>query len=383
MKIFARKSLLILSLVSSFALANFAPVFAIPDRSRSRNSSFERGASSWHNLSLSQLSGALQGGSIQANGRSYTWKAGDTPDLILKLGDLEDSLAPHKFQLGQIWTISGDRPSELSLASMPLLSNLTLKELIHTVPNLGKYQPEQVKPIAALLSKKGISQVGYRGGVNSLSQLVQDNGIGNLKLSDINISKYSLASIPNTASVKVQNIPGWQNSVAASIPGLSKVPLSMMPNSLAPASGIVGRIDSVWGSSESNRTRTVSGSNRVGYHYPCKTKCAHIELNNLESEGKALSDGNFKGLSWISGKYQKVKGGSGCLKGKEPTGRHPFGKAFKVVVWDTDETKDTVDTAIFFRFKIFCGKSPYIIGPFPFLSYRVEDPIFLGGSIDN
>jgi hypothetical protein len=378
MKIFDRKSLLIFSLVSSFALVNFAPVFAIPDRSRSRNSSFERGASSWHNLSLSQLSGALQGGEIEANGRSYTWKAGDTPDLILKLGDLEDSFAPQKFQLGQIWKISGDRPSNLSLASMPLLSNLTLKELVHTVPNLGKYPPEQVKPIAALLNRKEI-QVGN---VNSLSQLVRSNSIGNLNLSDLNSSKYSLASIPNIALVKVQNIPGWQNSIVASIPGLSKVPLSMMPNSLAAASGIVGRIDSVWGSSESNRTRTVSGSNRVGYHYPCKKKCAHIELNNLESEGKAVYDGNFKGLSWISGKYQKVKGGSGCLKGSEPTGRHPFGKAFKVVVWDTDETKDTVDTAIFFRFKIFCGKSPYIIGPFPFVSYRVGDPIFLGGSIE-
>jgi hypothetical protein len=75
---------------------------------------------------------------------------------------------------------------------------------------------------------------------------------------------------------------------------------------------------------------------------------------------------------------QKVSGGSGCLKGKEPTGRHPFGKAFKVVVWEPTESDDTVDTKLFFRFKTFCGKSPYVLGPFPFLKYKVNDFIYLG-----
>ena len=78
-----------------------------------------------------------------------------------------------------------------------------------------------------------------------------------------------------------------------------------------------------------------------------------------------------------------MKGGHGALGalngGREPTGRHPFGSAFKVVVWEPDETADTVSTALFFRV---CGKfvgcSPYFIGPLPFFSYQRDDMIFVG-----
>jgi hypothetical protein len=66
------------------------------------------------------------------------------------------------------------------------------------------------------------------------------------------------------------------------------------------------------------------------------------------------------------------------LTGWEPTGRHPFGEAFKVVVMEPSETADTVDTALYFRFSLPCGNSPYIIGPVPFLSYSANSPIFVG-----
>ncbi len=81
-----------------------------------------------------------------------------------------------------------------------------------------------------------------------------------------------------------------------------------------------------------------------------------------------------------------VKGGQGLLGilncGKEPTGRNPFGSAFKVALWSVDETKDTAETAIFFRF---CkrgipdlGCTPYFIGPIPFLPVSREDWIIIG-----
>ena len=85
------------------------------------------------------------------------------------------------------------------------------------------------------------------------------------------------------------------------------------------------------------------------------------------------------GKQWISGKYQKVKGGSGILgelnDGLEPTGRHPFGKAFKVVVWEVTESEGSFETALFFRT---CGGgllgcSPYFIGPVPFLTFHETD----------
>jgi hypothetical protein len=87
-----------------------------------------------------------------------------------------------------------------------------------------------------------------------------------------------------------------------------------------------------------------------------------------------------------------VKGGEGFLAmvngGKEPTGRHPFGEAFKVAIWDVDETTGTVSTALFFRI---CqrggflvpdlGCTPYFIGPIPFMSYR-ETEFMLIGALD-
>jgi hypothetical protein len=94
-----------------------------------------------------------------------------------------------------------------------------------------------------------------------------------------------------------------------------------------------------------------------------------------------------EGKQWISGKYQEVEGGWGLLKavnnGREPTGRLPFGKAFKVVVMEPDETTDTVDTALYFRFCAWRkGCTPYFIGPIPFFSYKVNALMFIG-NLDN
>ena len=69
--------------------------------------------------------------------------------------------------------------------------------------------------------------------------------------------------------------------------------------------------------------------------------------------------------------------------GKEPTGRHPFGDAFKLVITDISEPQATATLAMFFRF---CGRNgpvdlgctPYFIGPMPFMTLKENDPIFLG-----
>lgn len=123
-------------------------------------------------------------------------------------------------------------------------------------------------------------------------------------------------------------------------------------------------------------------TNVQGFSVNCQDNdCAYIELDDLENSGRNVR-GSLEGKQWISGKYQEVEGGSGCLKGvnggKEPTGRLPFGNAFKVVVMEPDERTDTVDTALFFRFCSPCGCSPYFIGPVPFFTYRVNSPIFVG-----
>lgn len=141
------------------------------------------------------------------------------------------------------------------------------------------------------------------------------------------------------------------------------------------------RIDFVYGSAETQRNNTISGSYNEGFQVDCDESCAYIELDDLENTGRSVR-GNFEGQQWINGLYQDVDGGWGCLKwvngGREPTGRHPYGDNFKVVVTKTDESTDLVETSLYFRVCNFCGCTPYYIGPFQFLSYHVGDWIFMG-----
>ncbi|MFB2978430.1 hypothetical protein [Microseira sp. BLCC-F43] len=90
---------------------------------------------------------------------------------------------------------------------------------------------------------------------------------------------------------------------------------------------------------------------------------------------------------WM-GTSQLVRGGFGSLGqlngGKEPTGRHPFGDGFKVVVESVDEAKGTATLAMYFRI---CqrgmpdlGCSPYFLGPLPLMVVKEKQPIFVGNA---
>ena len=160
---------------------------------------------------------------------------------------------------------------------------------------------------------------------------------------------------------------------------MASVPFDQMPNPLS-FTGAIGQIDIVFGPAETQRQQTVSGSYAKGFQVPCEQDCGHIELTGLPE---------LQGKQWISGQFQSVEGGEGVLAaangGQEPTGRHPFGEAFKVVVWDVDESSGTVSTAMFFRmcqrggwFAPDLGCTPYFIGPVPFLTYRETEFLLLG-----
>ncbi|PSF31079.1 hypothetical protein C7H19_23425 [Aphanothece hegewaldii CCALA 016] len=175
------------------------------------------------------------------------------------------------------------------------------------------------------------------------------------------------------SSVPLENYKGWETQKLDQIPGLKKVPFSKMPSALVPEIAGIARIDALWGTEEAKRYRTITGSYQQGFQVPCNENCAYLELDDIEGTGRTIRS-EFEGKQWISGKYQKVNGGSGCLKmvngGKEPTGRHPFGKAFKVSLEDTSQSDDTAQTALYFRIKVKCGATPYFLGPFPFLKVQ-------------
>lgn len=340
----------------------------------------------WNRISLSQLPGISQSGAIDGSPYSQTlgydlsrtWTVGMTPDVYLKLGDISEALQTEKFSLQAIGDITSIEFNKIALSEFSLIEQQTLSHLAKVVPQLAQTAVKDIQPVAALLKTEGIEASNL-----TLAQVLTQYEVGNIKLGEIDLSKFSLTSIPNLEAVPIQDLTNWMNSFVKNIPELGQVPLGLMPNPLSEIGNLVMRIDAVYGTAENRRKNTISGSDVQGFSVPCtQTDCAYLELDDLENVG--VSDrSSSEGKQWISGKYQEVVGGSGILKavnnGREPTGRLPFGKAFKVVVMETDETTDTVDTALYFRFCAWkMGCTPYFIGPIPFFSYQVNALMFVG-----
>ncbi|MEA5527457.1 M23 family peptidase [Nodularia spumigena] len=358
----------------------------------------------WNRISLSQLPGIGQSGAIdgspysQALGYdlSRTWNVGMTPDQYLKLGDISEAFQAEEFSLQAIalrahpqaialrtWTETTDELdsidlNKIPLSEFPLIGEQTLSHLAEVVPELAQTSVKDITPVAKLLQSQGIAASNL-----TLAQVLTQYEVGQRKLEEIDLSQFAITAIPNVDAVQIKELSNWMNSFVKNIPGLGAVPLALMPNPITKIGNLVMRIDAVYGRAENRRNRTISGSDVQGFSVPCTQRdCAYLELDDLENAGRGERS-LLEGKQWISGKYQEVEGGWGILKavnnGREPTGRLPFGKAFKVVVMEPDETTDTVDTALFLRFCAWqMGCTPYFIGPIPFFSYKVNALMFVG-----
>ena len=309
---------------------------------------------------------------------SRQWQAGQSADSYLKLGDVQTSLYPQVFNLYTIAQLTDLDLKKVALSAVEMTTWQTIHDLVSAMPELGQYQVSAIKPIWALLNSKIAGTPGFNPNA-SLNDILQANpALENLSLGQLGkqLDHFTITDIPGLENAALQSFANWENSTIAGVPGLANVPLSQMPNPIN-TTGVVGSVDVVYGAAERNRTNTISGSYQEGFAVACEQNCAHIEMNGATE---------LNGKQWISGKYQKVRGGFGVLGaingGLEPTGRHPFGDVFKVAVWDVDESTGTVSTALFFRIckrkMIDLGCTPYFIGPIPFLNYQETALIFTG-----
>jgi hypothetical protein len=335
----------------------------------------------WSQISFSQLPPIVSSGEAQINGQIRTWQQGQTPDQYLSLGDIQE-LSPHLASLDYIFTnSSGLSLKSLSFNDFPLVGEQTIAHLAAIIPDLGITDVADIEPIANLVASNcepASLSATINQALNSCSPLA------NLPLNAADLSAFTLDSIPNLDLVPLGNFTNWHEQLISEIPGLRDLPLGFFRDPLNPTGDGVARIDAVWGPTEARRLRSVSGSDRIGFEHPCTGgNCSYIELDDLEAVGRTVR-GEFEGKSWIWGQ-QEVPGGHGCLAGVnggvEPTGRHPWGSGFKVVVEKPDEATDTVETALYFRYCSPCGCTPYYIGPVPFITYPVNSPIFLGASV--
>ncbi|NES21398.1 MAG: hypothetical protein F6K41_21330 [Symploca sp. SIO3E6] len=320
---------------------------------------------------------------------SYSWKAGQTADQYLQLGAFEKSF-PQSFQLQQYHletiaalsdtSLAGVRLSELELLEWQTIGDLVLGNV---VPGLANQRIADVPPIAELLEP----YIPLFGNNSTLGDVLQEYPeLKQLSLGDINLEAYDINSIPGLQVTPLEKFKNWENSLIEDVPGLKDVPWSklmdpelMDPELMDPEfmdpftlSGGIGKVDVVFGPKEAYRKRTISGSNNQGFQVPCnKSSCPHVEMTGLPT---------LRGRQWISGMAQMVKGGTGAFQGlMEPTGRHPFGSAFKVVLTNTDEAQAKADFGLYFRYCIpKVGCTPYNIGPFTWIPAHEKDWVVLG-----
>jgi hypothetical protein len=321
---------------------------------------------------------------------SRTWQVGMTPDQYLKLGDIAEALRADVFSVDAIGKIIGTDLKKAALSAFGLAGEQTIEHLVAIVPGLGELNVSDVQPVLELFSSATGLELdglnwgnigGINGGGGAIKDIIAGNeSLGKLKLGEIDLSQFAIGDIPGLDGVDLGQFQEWGNAFLSDVPGLNQVPLSEFPNPVAEVGNVVSRIDMIYSDAENKTKNTISGSSQVGFSVPCtEEKCAYIELDDLEDAGNAVKS-SFEGKQWVSGKYQEVDGGFGVLGnvngGKEPTGRHPFGDGFKMVIMEPDETTDTVDSAIFFRYcqrsPIDLGCTPYFIGPIPFFSYRTH-----------
>ncbi|MBE9137384.1 hypothetical protein IQ254_09210 [Nodosilinea sp. LEGE 07088] len=347
----------------------------------------------WSQLTFANLPPLLSGGAVDIPSDlvsslgydpSRIWQTGQSVAEVLKLGDFQTSLYPQLFNLQTLSQFAQIDLNQVALGALELVGWQRVEDLVAAIPGLGNLRLEQVPPLETLISEAlPVSSLqGLNGNDLTLANLLAEfPDLGQLSLGQLGeqINAFALTDIPGLTDISLQNFQDWGNSTISGVPGLTSVPLDQMPNPLSGV-GAIGQIDMVYGQAETQRQSTISGSKQAGFQVPCEESCAHVEFAGTPG---------LHGKQWISGQVQQVPGGEGFLSfangGQEPTGRHPFGDAFKVTLWDIDESSGTVSTALFFRM---CqrggflspdlGCTPYFIGPVPFMTYRETDFMLVG-----
>lgn len=333
---------------------------------------------------------------------SRAWDAGTPLANVLQLGDVSEAFGLEGLNLGQISGATALDLSKLSLSNLQLLQNQTIASLVKAIPGLGNLPLNQVKPLLDLVNLKIPTGVSWDFANRIIGAIAADNLLGSLSLNNLNLAQFSFTSIPGLDRVALSNFNGWQGSTIAGIPSLDKLPFTQFPINPFQIFGLVATHDVTYGGDrshkESRQTPTkfsISGSDKVGFHYNCHQArgCDYIELNapGYSGSGGMSDPGGLHGARWIRGGKgdgeQMVPGGRGILgklnDGKEPTGRLSFGKAFKAVLTDTDESTGTGRFGLYFRVcikkgVIDLGCTPYFIGPVPWLSTHEKGLVFVG-----
>jgi hypothetical protein len=367
-------------------------------------------APDFNNLSFGNLPPIEESGWIQIP-REFVAQLGYDPSRVwekftpiadvVKLGDIEDALGVGNFSLQAISDITHLDTKRIKLSALEIAQQQTIGDLVKAIPGLGKLNVSQAKPIADL-----IGQVGGSTGRNKIATIAQNQTLAKLPLGKhLNLSKYSLDSIPGLLATPLQNFRAWQQSSVAGVlgkSGLSSVPFSAFPNPLLNGLIQVAKVDVVWGKAEHGDSKVpsdlfISGAvkDKSDKLVPvsCSTdkSCPYMELTDAINPNKA-TDKSLHGKRWVVGGSNGiwVKEGYGPLanlnNGWGAAGVTVFGANFgKIALLETEESTGRARFGLFKRVCVtipFFGKScsPYFIGPIPlpFLDTKEKGLVIVG-----
>jgi len=331
---------------------------------------------------------------------SRQWEAGASAADILKLGDLAD-LGIGELSLRNIGLAAGLPLDGVPLEAFKVLLNQDLGTLVRTIPGLENFKLSDIEPLADLVKNVIPNAAQFLN--RSLFDLSSDSLLGKLSLKDLSLEKFDLKSIPGLDLVPLNKFQDWKNVALSGVPLADLIPFETLFG-LNPLKflGFLAIHDVTYGGNQFHKESgakmtptkfSISGSYQAGFKVNCAQEkgCDYIELESPISLGPLGDPTNLHGARWIRGGKgpgeQMVKGGFGplgeLLGGKEPTGRHPFGSAFKVVLVDTDESTGTGKFGLYFRVCAtlpFIGKTctPYVIGPLPWFPTKEKGLVFVG-----
>ena len=335
----------------------------------------------WERITLSSLPAIQSTGEITKDkGISRSWKVSQTPDQFLQVVDISSPLSVELLSLEKIYklTSGGQELRRLSLAKFPLIAVQTVEHLVEVVPKLGRLPVSEVAPINALADGVGEANLTNQTIASAVRSqpLFAHAALGNLPL-----QTYALTSIPNLTKVPLGAFLSWHSQLIKDIPNLNVVPLSSFPNPVKKVGQDVMKLVAIQDELVGNEkviSRTISGSDVAGFDLSCnpeQNNCAYLGLAQPRRGKADISE------YWIGG-TQEVTGGRGCLAQandqKEPTGRHPYGSLFKLVIANIDGISREVEASLYFRFANDCGFTPYFVGPVVVDNYRVGELIFVG-----
>lgn len=299
--------------------------------------------------------------------KSYALPTGSSFEDKVTLGDLTESGALDSLTLDQVATATNTDTGSAPLSTFGLVNTQSFGSLEQTIPSLSTTKIKDIPVLNDAAKRRGINVDPNQ----TLGSLPPDSPLLTTPIKDlgVDLSQYPVSSVPGATTTPLMSYPGAKDATMSQVPGLAGSALNALFKSLVPG-GFIATVDLPWSDKEAYRLNTITGSYREGFHVPCtQTNCAYIELTGNPT---------VKGRQWISGKSQKVKGGSGCLSAKEPTGRHPFGPGFKVVLTNVHEEKGTADFAAYLPLSLPCGHRLYILGPIPLFSVKEKEPLFVG-----